>query len=742
MSNLDAVQLSQPKGTLFGDYPMEWIEHLAPLGWHLAPQRNDTTRPNGHLCRSVTKESPPCREAVARLAETNPEWHLGLIMNEFEHDDKPWHTITICVDGYNHREDLSLWAWSEILGRGVFEMAEGGVCITSDSPEISHNRRFLNVPFRVKGLVPLGGYVTHPTTQEGFSPGETVPPGGWVTAPGSTHPTGGRFAIYRRVDMGWLPTARMLAPSELPELPPHVARRLFTIPATALMSVQQEQSESLPWKGLDAALIRRLFGADPAGATLLLPAFAPNGQPTTEGVRFWRVGEHPAAQVITETKEGRTSVGFLDETLAETFGARATPPEHPNGMYSLHGLLRRVASHLGATREHDNLPGTISALPNSPPLEWSLMETITTPTTFLFANNTFPVGEITAIVGLPKRARKSWFGAELAAAVSTGLPLGGLPNSLSEPRSVLYLTKESPSEQKLRIYHQISRLCMERNQAELISEATDRVKTEEGRFLSPEGDMVDVQIGDGSIRKVLYPWIEKHGTRLVVFDPLGMYLPPDANTNNYKEMLDTVEELLELARETNTSVVYTHHSPKTNQQAQLGSQALEGIVAQTIYMELSKKTSEVSGSIVSRFFVKKPDELIRFVVDPLPGGGGHMRHMGHMQDVGRPGASDTEQRKEWQMMTLLERYISKCHNITRSDLGAVFERVSTTEGQLTTIGQQAESLSDPKSGSLRQFLAVATAQGWLEETGKIGRAHGYKLGACPHQDSLISRPAN
>lgn len=281
-----------------------------------------------------------------------------------------------------------------------------------------------------------------------------------------------------------------------------------------------------------------------------------------------------------------------------------------------------------------------------------------------------PIGEVTAIVGRPKFGMKSWLGAE-------------------------------------------------RQRADLVKSGISNVLVGPGVFCSAQGETRAVGLADGCVSQVLAKWAKVARPVLVVLDPLGMYLPEFANTNDYRAMLGAVEELLNLARDIGGAVVYTHHTTTGRHDRQLGSQALEGVVAQMLFMRRDDGDPKATATVCSWFFSRRENAL-QFRVVPRPGGGGHVQHLG---SAAGEGASPEylEQRREWRMVTLLKTHISQCHDITRLVLADTFPHVAGVVGDYMPDGRSALGLGNPKSGSLQQFMRFATARGWLEETGRVDR---------------------
>ena len=702
---------------LFHDCPMEWEEPLRSLGWALATPDGGVRR-EGTLrgCRADDRGTPTHPNPGA--AGLGGEWELALAMVDFLVDGKPWHTIALEIDSYSHPEHLILWGWEQLLGADPYQLAEGGVVIANGGsyPGTTAEGRVVTVLFRVKGASLDMNYLARPSTPKGFSPGRVISPEmGYVTAPGSAHADGTRFGLFVRHSGLWKPATRMLKPSALPELPSGIVEKLVK-PA-----VERNTSAPTPfqWKGMERLFAGRLFGKNPDGSPMLLPVSPPDVDSETD-VSFWRTAPGATPQVmIKRSNNGTLLFGFPDEELARGFGAVASPPDDAY-WHTYSDLTKDIA----LTEDEDDAPPP-------PPPRWSFVEAEPGAARFLFGNNLFPTREVTAIVGRPKQGLKSWLGAELAAAVSTGLPLGPIPNISSEPKGVLYLTKESESEQRRRIYDQINRMCSERNHPELNRRALSNMKIGEGLFRSDDGPDKGIRIGNGSISEILVPWCIANSVSLVVFDTLGKYLPPKVGTTNYRAMLDDVGEFVSLAKAINGAVVYTHHAPKGDPLTQLGTQGLDGEVAQMLFLQGDGRNT--FATLMSRFLVDVVEPL-RFGVHPQPGGGGHVRHADLPFSESR---AEDARVGDVQVMTLLRKHLStQCHELTRTVVADAFRRAADTEDGGKVLGRR-RSLGNAKSGTLRDFVVAAVDYGWLRESGKVGKSNGYKLDQCPHQLALI-----
>ena len=704
---------------LFHDCPMEWEEPLRSLGWALATP-DGRVRREGTLrgCRADGRK--PLAHPGLDSAGLGGEWELALAMVDFLVDGNPWHTIALEIDGYRHPEHLILWGWKQLLGTDPYQLAEGGVAIANGGscPGVAAECRVVTVLFRIKGASLDMDYLARPSTPKGFSPGRVVSPEmGYVTAPGSAHADGTRFGLFRSHAGLWEPATRMLKPSALPELPSWVVEKLVK-PAVKRST---SAPTSFQWKGTERLFAGRLFGKNPDGSPMLLQVSPPDVDSETD-VSFWRTAPGSTPQVmIKRSNNGTLLFGFPDEELARGFGAVASPLNDAY-WHTYSDLTKDIA----LPKDEDDAP--------PPPLpRWSFVEADLGAARFLFGNNLFPTREVTAIVGRPKKALKSWLGAELAAAVSTGLPLGPIPNISSEPMGVLYLTKESESEQKGRIRDQISRMCSERNHPELIRRALSNIKIGEGLFRSDDESESDegIRIGNGSISEILVPWCIANDISLVVFDTLGKYLPPRASTTNHGAMLHDVGEFVSLAKAINGAVVYTHHSPKGDPLTQLGSQGLDGEVAQMLFLQGDGR--KTSATLVSRFLANSAEPL-QFEVHPQPGGGGHVRHAATPFSKLRP---EDFREGDMQVMALLRQHLhTQCHELTRTVVADAFRRAAGTEDGGKVLSRR-RSLGNAKSGTLRDFIEASVDYGWLRESGKVGKSNGYKLGECPHQSALI-----
>ena len=191
---------------LFPSDPMEWETPLELLGWDL--ERGHSPWNRGTIC--------PARD---------PGSGLGLIMGDFRHRETDWHAVALKVGRDNHPESLVLWGWSQILGKDLYDLAEGGVCIANGPPGRASTDRAVYVLFKAPGSGKTFKYVRRPRTVEGFPPG-TVISEGCVSAPGSFDSKGNVFGLYRRRGGQWHPTTVMVSPCQLPELPAEPARQL------------------------------------------------------------------------------------------------------------------------------------------------------------------------------------------------------------------------------------------------------------------------------------------------------------------------------------------------------------------------------------------------------------------------------------------------------------------------------------------------------------------------------------
>ncbi len=669
-----------------------WQRPLKELGWVLETGHTHDTDGTG-----------PCSGGNGQ--------NLALTMGDFQHEGRVWHTVALGGRTDDYPGGLIRWGWAQILGEDLYELADGGVCLANAFPDLDGGTPCVYVLFKIRGSGGEQQYVQRPRTAEGFTPGRVLSDGACVTAPGSSDRAGNVFGLYRRRDGGWLPTSLMISPSELPELP-----------CSARDAIRRESPRtngaSDGWGGLEGVYVRRLFGRDG-----LVPAVPPPNGP--EDAAYWRVGAHPTAQVITKpAPDGRTLWGFVDPLTADRFGLR-TVTDHPEEWVTLRRLHEKV------TAGESSPDGTVPDRSGDEGPDWRLCETVDDSVTFMFDKNMFPVGEVTAVVGPPKLGMKSWLGAELAACVATGRSLGALKNLSPKARRVLYLTNETAAGQKRRIEDQIFRL-RDRVRAVNAGEAGRRVIVGTGRFQDRHGRAKHVKLGDGSIPELLIPWAVDNRIGLVVFDTLLTYLPGAAGRHsNYWEMGELVQDLVNLAGAINGPVVYMHHTPKNNGSQQLGSQALDGKVAQTLFMNRAAgSVPRVSATVLSRLFtpVETP---ISFRVDPLGDGRGFVNHMTNREDS----SGGSARRRHRRMMRIVRAETSRCHAITRGMMVEAFRR--GFKGGATLEGMDRGALKTT-STSFRRFVEVAKAEGWIAETGRQGNAKHYKLDTCPHVATLLA----
>lgn len=115
-------------------------------------------------------------------------------------------------------------------------------------------------------------------------------PGEFVVAPGTAHPSGSTYGIFRSLGGGWRPVARMVAPAQLPVFPRGITARLFPAGRRA----EGDRPRSSRWVGFESALAKRVFGKEPDGSPNLVSSDPPDGSEETS-YDYWRTPPNPVA---------------------------------------------------------------------------------------------------------------------------------------------------------------------------------------------------------------------------------------------------------------------------------------------------------------------------------------------------------------------------------------------------------------------------------------------------------------